>query len=170
MNTTVIATPAGPLAILASDDGVVQAAGFHCDVESLLAVAPDGTRTTATARPDLGDVSRAVSAYLDGDLTALDAVPVAPRPVDRAGGFTSAAWEALRRIRPGRTVTYTELAVSAGRPAAVRPAASACARNHIALFVPCHRVVRADGGLGGYRWGVGVKRWLIHHEQNRPAG
>jgi methylated-DNA-[protein]-cysteine S-methyltransferase len=61
-------------------------------------------------------------------------------------------------------VTYTGYARLAGRPAAVRAAAQACARNAVALFVPCHRVVRTDGTLGGYRWGLGVKRWLLDHE------
>jgi methylated-DNA-[protein]-cysteine S-methyltransferase len=169
MNTSVIATPAGPLAVLASDDGAVQAAGFHSDVESLLVTAPGGTGATVAARRDLGEISRAVAAYLDGDLTALDAVPVAPGPAVRTSGFTVTVWEALRLIPPGTTVTYAALAAAAGRPAAVGPAASACSRNHTALFVPCHRVVRAGGGLGGYRWGVAVKAWLIQHERDRAA-
>jgi methylated-DNA-[protein]-cysteine S-methyltransferase len=61
-------------------------------------------------------------------------------------------------------VSYTELAAKAGRPEAVRAAASACARNAAALFVPCHRVLRSDGSLGGFRWGTTVKRWLLEHE------
>ena len=61
-------------------------------------------------------------------------------------------------------VTYTEFAALAGRPAAVRAAAQACARNAAALFVPCHRVLRTDGSLGGFRWGLPVKRWLLDHE------
>jgi methylated-DNA-[protein]-cysteine S-methyltransferase len=62
-------------------------------------------------------------------------------------------------------VTYTGLAARAGRPAAVRAAAQACARNPAALFVPCHRVIRSDGTMGGFRWGVPVKRWLLEHER-----
>jgi methylated-DNA-[protein]-cysteine S-methyltransferase len=61
-------------------------------------------------------------------------------------------------------VTYTEFARLAGRPSAVRAAAMACARNAVALFVPCHRVLRLDGGYGGYRWGVPVKQLLLDHE------
>jgi len=64
-------------------------------------------------------------------------------------------------------VTYTQVAELAGRPAAIRGAASACARNPVALFIPCHRVLRTDGGLGGYRWGLPVKRWLLEHEKGR---
>jgi methylated-DNA-[protein]-cysteine S-methyltransferase len=170
MNTTTVRTPAGPLTILATDDGVVRAAGFTDEVASLLVGMPAHWRSAAKPCDDLGEVSKAVTAYLDGDLTALDEVPVVQRPdaATVASGrseFLTAAWRALRQIRPGETVTYTELAARAGRPAAVRPAASACARNNVALFVPCHRVLRGDGGLGGYRWGTDVKRWLLHHER-----
>ena len=67
-------------------------------------------------------------------------------------------------------MTYTEYAAKAGRPLAVRAAAAACARNAAALFVPCHRVVRTDGGLGGFRWGLPVKRWLLAHEAGAGGG
>ena len=70
----------------------------------------------------------------------------------------------LRTVPAGEPVTYTEFAELAGRPAAVRAAAMACARNAAALFVPCHRVLRLDGSLGGFRWGLDVKRWLLAHE------
>jgi len=78
------------------------------------------------------------------------------------------AWEVLRTVPAGAPVTYTEYAAKSGRPAAVRAAASACARNAAALFVPCHRVLRTDGTLGGFRWGLECKRRLIAHE-SRPA-
>jgi methylated-DNA-[protein]-cysteine S-methyltransferase len=158
MNTTTINTPAGPLTIVATADGAVRAAGFVADAGRLL-TQPE--LATARARPDLGDISKAVQAYLDGDLTAIDAIPV-----DQPGAaFLSAAWRALRETKPGEPLTYTELAARAGRPAAVRAAANACARNAAALFVPCHRVLRTDGGLGGYGWGTDVKRWLLQHER-----
>ena len=67
-------------------------------------------------------------------------------------------------VKPGAPVTYTQFAELAGRPAAIRAAAAACARNPSALFVPCHRVFRTDGSLGGYRWGLPVKTWLLEHE------
>jgi methylated-DNA-[protein]-cysteine S-methyltransferase len=70
----------------------------------------------------------------------------------------------MREIKPGAPVTYSEFARRSGRPAAIRAAASACARNPVALFTPCHRVLRLDGSLGGYRWGLPVKRWLLDHE------
>jgi methylated-DNA-[protein]-cysteine S-methyltransferase len=105
-------------------------------------------------------VTAAARAYHDGDLAAIDGIPVR----QRSGDFLMHAWEVLRSVEPGAPVTYAGYAQLAGRPAAVRAAASACARNAAALFVPCHRVVRTDGGLGGFRWGTDVKRWLLDHE------
>jgi methylated-DNA-[protein]-cysteine S-methyltransferase len=102
-----------------------------------------------------------VLAYLDGDLTAIDDVPVRQHT---DGPFLAHAWHTLRAVRPGEPVSYATFAALAGRPAAVRAAAQACARNAAALFVPCHRIVRTDGSLGGFRWGLPVKRWLLDHE------
>jgi len=154
VNTTTLTTPVGPLTIVAADTGAVRAAGFTGDPPLLVGDAP------VRPRPDLGEITQAVHAYLAGDLTALDAIPV-----EQAGtGFLAEAWRALRETKPGERLTYTELARRAGRPAAVRAAANACARNAAALFVPCHRILRTDGGLGGYRWGTPVKRWLLDHE------
>jgi methylated-DNA-[protein]-cysteine S-methyltransferase len=161
MHSTTIDTPAGPLTVLVGPDGAVRAAGFGSTVDELAARVHPGLRSPVTPVADLGPVSRAVAAYLDGDLTALDDVPVEQHS---GGEFMAHAWRVLREVKPGQPVTYTQFAALAGRPAAVRAAASACARNAVALFVPCHRVLRTDGGLGGYRWGLPVKRWLLTYE------
>ena len=161
MNTTTMSTPTGPLTIVATDEGVVRAAGFTANVDELLALVHPSLRGQPRPRADLGPVTDAVLSYLDGDLTALDAVPVEQRS---GGTFLGHAWDVLREVKPGAPVTYTEYAALAGRPAAVRAAAQACARNAAAPFVPCHRVLRTDGTLGGYRYGLGVKKWLLGHE------
>jgi methylated-DNA-[protein]-cysteine S-methyltransferase len=75
----------------------------------------------------------------------------------------------MRQIPPGETWSYAELAAKAGRPQAVRAAGQACARNLVAPFVPCHRVVRSGGSLGGYYYGLAVKRWLLDHERGDAA-
>src|SRR5262249_62423278 len=98
--------------------------------------------------------------YFAGALTAVDEIAVE----QQGGPFLAAGWAALRAVPAGAPVSYTELARLAGRPAAVRAAAQSCARNAAALFVPCHRVVRTDGSLGGYRWGIEIKRHLLTHE------
>jgi methylated-DNA-[protein]-cysteine S-methyltransferase len=161
MNSTVVHTPAGPFTILASDAGAVRAAGFTTDVGRLLALVHPGLREEPRPRPDLGPVSAAVLSYLDGDLSAIDEVPVEQRT---GGAYLAHAWDVLREVKPGQPVTYTGFAELAGRPEAIRAAASACARNAVALFVPCHRVVGTDGTLRGYRWGLDIKKWLLAHE------
>lgn len=86
-------------------------------------------------------------------------------PLDVLGtAFQRRVWEALTRIPPGRTATYTQIAETIGAPRAVRAVAAACAANPVALAVPCHRVVRTDGALAGYRWGLARKRALIDRE------
>jgi AraC family transcriptional regulator of adaptative response/methylated-DNA-[protein]-cysteine methyltransferase len=86
-------------------------------------------------------------------------------PLDiRGTAFQQRVWKALRDIPLGATATYTEIADRVGRPKAVRAVARACATNPLAIAVPCHRVVRADGSLAGYRWGVERKRMLIARE------
>jgi AraC family transcriptional regulator of adaptative response/methylated-DNA-[protein]-cysteine methyltransferase len=87
----------------------------------------------------------------------------------RGTDFQRRVWHALREIPRGSTATYTQIAESIGSPRAVRAVASACAANHIAVLVPCHRVVRSDGSLGGYRWGIERKRMLLDSERVASA-
>jgi AraC family transcriptional regulator, regulatory protein of adaptative response / methylated-DNA-[protein]-cysteine methyltransferase len=88
-------------------------------------------------------------------------------PLDiRGTAFQERVWRALRQIPAGTTVTYTELAAAIGAPTAVRAVAGACAANHLAVAIPCHRVVRTDGSLSGYRWGVERKRALLDRERS----
>jgi methylated-DNA-[protein]-cysteine S-methyltransferase len=154
-------TPVGPFTALVDADGAVLASGWTADLDALLPLVHLSLRPTqARQRDDLGSVSTAIVRYHEGDLDAADAVAVR----QRSGAFLEHAWEVLRTVPAGAAVSYTEYAAKAGRPTAVRAAASACARNAAALFVPCHRVVRTDGSLGGFRWGLPVKRWLLEHE------
>jgi AraC family transcriptional regulator of adaptative response/methylated-DNA-[protein]-cysteine methyltransferase len=87
-------------------------------------------------------------------------------PLDiRGTSFQQRVWKALRAIPAGSTATYTEIAKRIGRPKAVRAVAHACASNAIAVAIPCHRVVRMDGSMAGYRWGVARKRALLAREK-----
>ena len=89
-------------------------------------------------------------------------------PLDiRGTAFQQRVWQALGNIPPGTTVSYTELAARIGLPKAVRAVANACAANKIAVVIPCHRVVRTDGSLSGYRWGIERKRALLKSETNK---
>jgi AraC family transcriptional regulator of adaptative response/methylated-DNA-[protein]-cysteine methyltransferase len=78
--------------------------------------------------------------------------------------FQKRVWDALMKIPRGQTRSYAELAASLGAPRAARAVASACAHNRVAVVVPCHRVIRGDGSLGGYRWGLDMKRGLLERE------
>lgn len=158
-------TPIGPFTVVVDDDATVLASGWTADPADLLPqVSPALRPAELIHRTELGAVTDAVIAYHRGDLDAISAVPVR----QRSGEFLEHAWQVLRTVPAGAPVSYTELAAKAGRPAAVRAAAGACARNAAALFVPCHRVLRSDGSLGGFRWGLPVKRWLLAHEQPVP--
>jgi AraC family transcriptional regulator of adaptative response/methylated-DNA-[protein]-cysteine methyltransferase len=87
-------------------------------------------------------------------------------PIDvQATAFQWKVWRALQRIPPGETRAYAEVARAIGKPKAVRAVARACATNPVAIVVPCHRVVRTDGGLGGYRWGLDRKKRLLAREK-----
>jgi methylated-DNA-[protein]-cysteine S-methyltransferase len=154
-------TPAGPLTIVVGDTGAVRGSGFTADVGDLLRLMHPALVEPTRSVADVGRAGEAVRSYFDGDLTALDAVPVQQRT---GGAFMAHAWDVMRDIKAGSPVTYTGFAALAGRPLAVRAAAAACARNAAAPFVPCHRVLRTDGTLGGYRWGLPVKTWLLAHE------
>lgn len=98
-------------------------------------------------------------------------VPATEIPVDIHGtAFQARVWAALRRIPAGETRSYSELAAEIGAPTAVRAVASACARNPVALVIPCHRVIRGDGSMGGYRWGLEVKAQLLRSEREAAGG
>jgi methylated-DNA-[protein]-cysteine S-methyltransferase len=153
-------TPIGPFTAVVDDDGAVLASGWTATLDDLLPLVHPVLRTGELRAGELGPVAEAVVSYHAGELSAIDDVPVR----QRSGAFLEHAWDVLRTVPAGAPITYTEYAAKSGRPAAVRAAASACARNAAALFVPCHRVLRTDGTLGGFRWGLEVKRALIAHE------
>jgi methylated-DNA-[protein]-cysteine S-methyltransferase len=153
-------TPLGPFCVLVDGD-VVVASGFTTSAEQLAALAGADPGSVAPSGDDHRALA-AVRAYFAGDLSAIDGVETLERPGHAP--FRTAARAALRKIAPGSTNTYTELAAAAGNPKAIRAAGSACATNPTALFVPCHRVVRLDGTLGGFLYGLDIKRALLDHE------
>jgi len=152
-------TPLGPFTAVVSE-GAVLASGWTADLNALVPLIHLTLRPTDLRHGELGSVGDAITAYHGGDLSAIDDVAVR----QRSGAFLEHAWDVLRTVPAGAPITYSEYAAKSGRPVAVRAAASACARNAAALFVPCHRVLRTDGTLGGFRWGLGVKRALLEHE------
>lgn len=119
----------------------------------------------AEARPPFDAWVGAIDSYLNGEQPHLDL------PLDiRATAFQLRVWKYLQGIPYGDLQSYAEVAKGIGRPGAARAVAAACGKNAVALAVPCHRIIRGDGGLGGYRWGLHRKRVLIDLERSHRAG
>ncbi len=160
-------TKFGPFSAVVGADGTVLASGWTANLPDLLeVVAPELRPRDPEYTDDLGPVTEAVVRYHDGELDAVDGIAVR----QRSGEFLEHAWNVLRKVPPGEPVSYREFATLAGRSGAIRAAGSACARNAAALFVPCHRVLRSDGTLGGFRWGTGLKEQLLDHELRHRSG
>jgi len=121
-------------------------------------------------REDLRAVERAreiedrLEAYMAGELEGLAGLPLETAGTD----FQRRVWKAIRGVPPGQSASYTDLAVAAGAPNAVRAAGTACGANPVWLVIPCHRIVRSDGDLGNYGGGLGRKEWLLAHEGAEP--
>ncbi len=162
-------TVLGPILMAATDRGVCFAQ-FGSDCEVLLQ-----QLRTEFPRAELKSYQEASSPQLDQWIDALDAYiqnkqPRPELPLDLQGtAFQIKVWEFLLSLEDGDVISYAELAQGIDKPKAVRAAASACAANRIAVLVPCHRILRGDGGLGGYRWGLARKRALLDAERVRKT-
>ncbi len=112
---------------------------------------------------------------VDSMVQAKDVVKLAENPMQtfsasldiQGTAFQKSVWNALRNIPAGTTASYLDIAKKIGKPKAVRAVAQACGANHISIAIPCHRVVRSDGALSGYRWGVERKKELLEREKRR---
>ena len=156
---TTLKTPVGALSLI-SREHILIAAGFTSQDELLSSISKQDRQLESKKVSQIPIISDLVSDYFDGDLRALDGIKV-----DQQGEkFSQSAWRVMRKISPGRTLTYADLAKRAGSEDAVRAAGSACARNLIALVVPCHRIVKTGGALGNYAYGLKYKQWLLSHE------
>jgi methylated-DNA-[protein]-cysteine S-methyltransferase len=154
-------SPVSPLLLVTDNDGVLRALDFaECEARMLRLLREhygDVTMTKANSPPALIE---ALETYFAGNLDALDILETA------TGGtpFRRQVWQALRTIPPGTTQSYGQLAARIGRPTASRAVGSANGANPIAIVVPCHRVIGANGTLTGYAGGLGHKTWLLEHE------
>lgn len=108
----------------------------------------------------LAGVSAVVTNWIAGDVDAFSVLKVR----QPGGEFTQAVWKSLRKVRAGTVISYADLAAKAGRPLAIRAAGTAMATNLIAPIVPCHRVIKTGGALGGYGFGIDLKAKLLQHE------
>lgn len=159
LSRTTIKTPIGTLYLI-SHEHLLLASGFSNFKELTSQLEDEYRNRVVKDARRIPIVSDLIQDYFDGDLTALDGISVR-QPGER---FSQSAWKAMRKVTPGKTISYSDLAKRAGSPDAVRAAGSACARNLVALVVPCHRIVKSGGALGNYAYGLGVKEWLLRHE------
>lgn len=155
-------SPVDELLLVTDSDGILRSLDF-ADKESRmqrLLRLHYGTYTLNDGAAPAA-VTRALKAYFDGDMDALDAVRIG------TGGtaFQRAVWKGLRAIPSGATKTYGELAEVIGHAGASRAVGAANGSNPIAIVVPCHRVIGANGTLTGFAGGLGRKRWLLDHER-----
>jgi methylated-DNA-[protein]-cysteine S-methyltransferase len=159
-------SPMGELLVVADGDGSLRALDF----------AKDEDRTRRLLRSHYGEfelvggvvprmIAKALDAYFEGDVRAVDTLPTATNGT----AFQREVWAALRAIPVGTTASYGQLAAKLGRASASRAVGAANGRNPIAIVVPCHRVIGADGSLTGYAGGVEQKRWLLTHERRFAA-
>lgn len=158
-------SPLGPIT-LASDGRALVALEFGTPEDRVLPglAARFGPVSIREVQDPQGFTAR-VRAYFAGELEALSACPV-----DGGGtGFQRRVWAALREIPAGETLSYSALAARLGVPAASRAVGAANGRNPVAIAVPCHRVIGADGSLTGYGGGLARKRWLLGHERSRRS-
>ncbi len=158
-----LSTPLGRLLVAATARGVCRV--MLGDSAAKLEADLRGEFDAADVREDqsgkLEGYVEAILSYLDGTEPHLDL------PLDiRATAFQRRVWQELRQIPFGETRTYAEVAKAIGQPQATRAVARACATNPTALVIPCHRVVRGDGELGGYRWGAERKKALLEKERD----
>jgi AraC family transcriptional regulator of adaptative response/methylated-DNA-[protein]-cysteine methyltransferase len=162
---TIVDSPLGRLLVAATERGVSALYLGEGDGALRAALKQEYPAANLTAeggngRGSLGGRVGKILAHLRGKEPHLDL------PTDVQGtAFQRRVWEELRKIPYGTTKTYTEVAKAIGKPAAIRAVARACATNPVSVIVPCHRVVRRDGNLAGYRWGINRKQTLLDHER-----
>ncbi|KQV56322.1 MULTISPECIES: methylated-DNA--[protein]-cysteine S-methyltransferase [unclassified Caulobacter] len=158
-------SPIGELLIVTDEHGALRALDFHDHEHRLDRLLRTHYRTL---RPESGAapaaIREAMAAYFAGEFAALRRIAWATNGT----AFQHAVWTALTEIPVGETITYSELARRAGRPAAIRAAGHANGSNPLSIVAPCHRVIGMDGSLTGYGGGVERKRWLLAHEGARP--
>jgi len=167
---TTLKTPLGRLLVAATERGICSIA-LGGDDDTLVAGLRAEFPQASIERVDAGrdDWLAAVTARVNAQIAHEPSAAPLP-PIDiRATAFQWRVWQALQRIPLGETRSYSDIAAEIGAPRSVRAVANACGRNRLAIVVPCHRVIREDGSLGGYRWGVSRKQALLEREAKASA-
>lgn len=161
--TDTLTTPIGKFVLICDEEGHLRATDwtdYDQRMHRLLARHYGKEHVTLTPAHNPSGLSSAMAAYFDGDIHAIDSLPVATEGT----AFQKSVWQALRAIPAGQTISYGDLAMRLGKPTAIRAVGLANGANPIGIIVPCHRVIGANGSLIGYGGGLERKRWLLNHE------
>lgn len=160
LNRFVHESPVGPLTVVTDGDVIVLISFPDPRGGAVRQAARALANDSARDGPPHGVTATVLDAYFGGRLDALEGLPIAPRGTD----FEVAVWRELRRIPPGQTRSYGDIARALGRSTATRAVGRANGINPIPLVIPCHRVIGADGSLTGFGGGLETKAWLLRHE------
>jgi methylated-DNA-[protein]-cysteine S-methyltransferase len=152
-------TPDGEFHIIVDSDDVARASGFG-GLANLQKRLPAEFHNISLESVTNHPYESLVAAYYDGDTSALDKIPRHQEGSD----FQEKVWQAISAIPYGKTMSYKELADASGNPAAIRAAGTICGLNKLILLVPCHRILKSDGGVGSYLYGPKIKTSLLRRE------
>ena len=153
-------SPLGRLTWCSTPDGALCGLAFEHRLNSLWSFLEKRFESVERRECRQPEVRDSMQRYFDGEIEAIDTLRV-----DTGGSeFQRSVWEQLRLVRGGMTASYSDLAQTLGKPTGFRAVATANATNPVAIVVPCHRIIHADGGISGYGGGVDKKRWLLEHE------
>jgi methylated-DNA-[protein]-cysteine S-methyltransferase len=157
--STVQKTPVGNIYLIA-DSGILIAAGFKSLNSLQNRLSPNDKLRKIEPIEKIPKISKLIDNYFDGRLDALNLIQVR----QPGAQFSQKVWRVMRAIPAGMTISYAQLAKKAGSPAAFRAAGTACGNNLIAPIIPCHRIIKSDGTLGNYGYGVAIKEKLLRLE------
>lgn len=152
-------TPDGAFHIIFDEDGIARASGFG-DIRDLKKRLSEELRSVTLEPVHNHPYQKFVQTYYDGDKIALDAIPREQTGSD----FQKQVWQAISAVPYGQTISYKGLAEASGNSAAIRAAGTICGLNRLILLVPCHRVLKSDGGIGNYLYGSEIKESLLRRE------
>ena len=152
-------TPVGNIYLIA-DSGILIAAGFKSLNSLQNRLSPNDKLRKIEPIEKIPKISKLIDNYFEGRLDALNLIQVR----QPGAQFSQKVWRVMRAIPVGMTISYAQLAKKAGSPAAFRAAGTACGNNLIAPIIPCHRIIKSDGTLGSYGYGVAIKEKLLRLE------
>jgi methylated-DNA-[protein]-cysteine S-methyltransferase len=153
-------TAAGNFYMIIDQKDIVRASGFG-NLKELKSRLPKEFRTVALKKAPEHPYSALVTQYFNGDISALDSIPYS----QIGSEFYKKIWRTMTNVKPGKTISYKQLAKQAGNPSAVRAAGTACGQNRLVLLVPCHRILKSDGSIGNYLYGSKIKSQLLQLER-----